>query len=163
MIPLWLRILTVLAAVGSGLVAGTFFAFSTFVMRALARLPAPQGIVAMQSINRTVLNPFFLGVFVGTAGLCLVIVAASWFLPSTSEWMLMPVAGLFYLLGTFLVTVVRNVPLNEVLETVDADHGAEEWSRYLWEWTRWNHLRAIAATIALALFLIGFLRLTAGR
>ena len=30
-----------------------FFAFSTFVMQALDRLPAPQGIAAMQSINVT--------------------------------------------------------------------------------------------------------------
>ncbi len=35
-----------------GLVAGVFFAFSTFVMSGLARLPPADGIRAMQSINR---------------------------------------------------------------------------------------------------------------
>jgi uncharacterized membrane protein len=46
-----LFVLTLFAALGCGLVAGVFFAFSTFVMKALARLPAEQGIAAMQAIN----------------------------------------------------------------------------------------------------------------
>ncbi len=47
-------ILTFAAVLGSGLVAGIFFAFSTFVMRALGQLPQDQGIAAMKSINITV-------------------------------------------------------------------------------------------------------------
>jgi uncharacterized membrane protein len=39
--------LTVVTALGCGLNAGALFAFSTFVMRALGRLPAAQGIAAM--------------------------------------------------------------------------------------------------------------------
>lgn len=35
----WLFPLTFLAALGSGLIAGVFFAFSAFVMKAFARLP----------------------------------------------------------------------------------------------------------------------------
>jgi hypothetical protein len=48
-----------IAAIGSGLVAGVFFAFSSFVMPALARIRPEHGIVAMQSINLTVINPGF--------------------------------------------------------------------------------------------------------
>jgi uncharacterized membrane protein len=40
-----------LAALGCGLIAGVFFAFSTFVMKALAQQPAPLGIATMQSIT----------------------------------------------------------------------------------------------------------------
>ena len=65
------------AALGSALIAGVFFAFSTFVMAALARLPPAQGIAAMQAINVTVLNPWFLGVFVGTAIACVVLAVTS--------------------------------------------------------------------------------------
>jgi uncharacterized membrane protein len=61
------RVLTLTSAVGAGLVAGIFFAFSSFVMKALDRLPPAQGIAAMQSINVAVLNPWFLGAFLGTA------------------------------------------------------------------------------------------------
>ena len=46
-----IHLLTFIAALGSGLVAGIFFAFSNFVMKALARVPPAQGVAAMQSIN----------------------------------------------------------------------------------------------------------------
>ena len=45
--------LTLVTALGCGLNAGVFFAFSGFVMNGLRRLPAAQGIAAMQSINVT--------------------------------------------------------------------------------------------------------------
>src|SRR5262245_28114720 len=69
----WLALITLLAALGSGIMAGLFFAFSTFVMQALAKRPAPVGIAAMQSINATILNPIFFSVFFGTALLSLVL------------------------------------------------------------------------------------------
>ncbi len=59
------------ALLGSALVGGVFFAFSSFVMNALARVPSAEGIAAMQSINVVVINPAFLGAFMGTAVLSL--------------------------------------------------------------------------------------------
>ena len=38
-----LRVLTLISALGSGLMAGFFFAFSVSVMKALGRLPPAQG------------------------------------------------------------------------------------------------------------------------
>ena len=55
----WDRVLdvaTFLAAIGSGLIAGVFFAFSTFVMRALGRRPPTEGMAAMQAINVAVIR-----------------------------------------------------------------------------------------------------------
>ena len=69
--------LTLIAALGCGLIAGVFFAFSTFVMKALARLPPGEGIAAMQSINIVVLNPSFLGAFLGTAAACILAMISS--------------------------------------------------------------------------------------
>ena len=62
--------LILISVLGCGLVGGVFFAFSSFVMGALARLPTAQGIVAMQSINVVVINPVFLGVFLGMGATC---------------------------------------------------------------------------------------------
>ena len=56
-------ILQFAAALGCALMAGLFFSFSVAVMGALARIQPPEGIRAMQSINRVILNPLFLGVF----------------------------------------------------------------------------------------------------
>jgi uncharacterized membrane protein len=106
----WLSTLTLVAAVGCGIVAGAFYAFSSFVMGALAKLPAPQGIAAMQSINVVVINPWFMTPFVGTAVLCLGLVVTTFFTwqrPGTG-WML--AGALSYFLGTFVVTIALNVP-----------------------------------------------------
>ena len=73
----FLLTLTCVTALGCGLIAGLFFAFSIAVMQALARLPAAGGIAAMQSINSAILNPLFLAVFLGTAvGCALMIITA---------------------------------------------------------------------------------------
>jgi uncharacterized membrane protein len=52
------RLVALATALGCGLIAGVFFAFSTFVMKALGSLLPAQGIAAMQSINLAVLNPW---------------------------------------------------------------------------------------------------------
>ena len=57
----YVNTLILLSALGSGLVAGIFFAFSTFVMSALGRLAPEQGILAMQTINVTELAPISTG------------------------------------------------------------------------------------------------------
>ena len=61
------------------LMAGLFFIFSVCIMTALGRLAPASGIAAMQSINVIILNGIFLTVFMGTALLCLALIAA-WFL-----------------------------------------------------------------------------------
>jgi uncharacterized membrane protein len=58
---------TLATALGCGLVAGVFFAFSTFVMPALKRLPPAHGIAAMQSINTVAVTPAFMTALFGTA------------------------------------------------------------------------------------------------
>jgi uncharacterized membrane protein len=102
-----------LCALGCGLIAGAFFAFSTFVMKALARIPPAQGIAAMQSINIVVLNPWFLGLFLGTSLACVVVSLLAWSRPGAA-WVI--AGSLLYLVGTILVTMRCNVPRNDRLE-----------------------------------------------
>jgi uncharacterized membrane protein len=137
--------LTLLSALGSGLIAGVFFAFSSFVMSALGRLPAPHGVAAMQSINVAVINPLFLGVFLGTAAACALLVVAALFKWQEPGAMLLLAGALLYFIGTFLVTMVFNVPLNDALAAAapDSADGASLWARYLGTWTVWNHVRTI--------------------
>jgi uncharacterized membrane protein len=155
----WLFGLTLASMLGSGLMAGVFFAFSTFVLRALSRLPATQGIAAMQSINVAVINPVFLGVFLGTAVACAIAVARAilrW--EANSPYLL--AGGVLYLAGTFLVTMLFNVPLNDSLAKVTPDDpdGPRRWADYVRRWTAWNHVRTGAALAATALFAIALCR-----
>lgn len=152
----WLFALALAATLGSGLIAGVFFAFSSFVMKALARLPAHEGIAAMQAINIVVINPLFLGVFVGTAvlsGIAIVAAGMRWGEPGAAFLL---AGGVLYLFGTFLVTMLGNVPLNNSLAaaTPAAPEAAVHWARYVSRWTAWNHVRTAAALAAMAAFAI---------
>jgi uncharacterized membrane protein len=142
--------LTLFSALGCGLVAGVFFAFSSFVMNALARLPAAQGIAAMQSINVVVINPLFMTAFLGTAAACVLLVVSSllrWREPGAACLL---AGGLLYLFGVILVTMVFNVPRNDALAAVApaSPEGASLWTNYLGSWTAWNHVRTAASLLA---------------
>lgn len=144
--------LTFATALGCGLMAGVFFGFSTFIMRALARLPAPLGIAAMQSINVFAVTPMFMTALFGTALACLALIAATWYRsPATSGYLLLGSA--LYLVGTILVTVVFNVPRNNALARVDpgSADGARVWADYVVSWTMWNHVRTVSGLAAAAL------------
>jgi len=140
------------AAIGSGLVAGIFFAFSTFVMAGLARLPASQGVAAMNHINVTVINPAFMTAFMGMTGLSLALGIGALFWWSEPGAKLVFAASLLYFFGCFGVTMVFNVPLNNRLASVSVAESAALWARYLKVWTMWNHVRTIAPMLASALF-----------
>ena len=66
--------------------------------------------------------------------------------------------GLSYFCGTFLVTMLGNVPLNNQLAAVSAadPNAAELWNWYLDRWTLWNHVRTVAAIGATILITVGF-------
>lgn len=149
--------LTLFATIGSGLMAGVFFAFSTFIMRALGAMAPAHGIEAMQRINQTVLNPWFLGIFMGTAlvGLWLGGWSVTHWARPGAAWVL--AGSLLYVVGTFGVTAAFNVPLNEALDKLPAasDEAAQLWARYLKTWTLWNHVRTVAAALATAGLALG--------
>jgi uncharacterized membrane protein len=151
-----LYIVTFAAALGSGLVAGIFFAFATFVMGALARIQQAAGISAMQSINVVVLNPVFLSVFVGTAIPCAVLTLSALLGWSSPRSIYLIAGSLLYAIGCFGVTMMFNVPLNDALAAVapDSTEGANLWMRYLSVWTNWNHVRTAASLLASAFFIL---------
>jgi len=150
-----ISILLWLVAIGCGLMAGIYFAFSTFIMASLSKLPAPQGIAAMQSINRVILRSPFMILFFGTtlASAALVIAGViSW---GEKAAVMTVIAGDLYIFGMFVVTAVYNVPLNNKLDAVDADgdEALDVWETYLRIWTRWNHARTVACVVSCGLFI----------
>ena len=160
MIDNFLSGLILLSALGCGLSAGVFFAFSAFVMKALARLSPAQGIAAMQSINVAAITPLFMTALLGTAAACVVLAVTalqSWH-RSGSAWLL--TGSLLYLVGTIMVTRVFNIPRNNALNAVEpaSAEGAVLWARFIRTWTAWNHLRTLTSLLAAACFTIGLVR-----
>jgi uncharacterized membrane protein len=149
--------LVFVALLGSGLIAGIFFAFSTFVMKALARLSPAEGIAAMQSINITVLNRWFLGVFLGTAVVCVLLLVWSFFLWNQTGSVYLIMGSAFYLIGCLMVAGLFNVPKNEALAKINPSAVDSEkfWRSYIDKWTNWNHVRTVASLLAAACFGLG--------
>jgi uncharacterized membrane protein len=156
----WLQALTIVGALTTGLMAGLYFAFSVAVMPALARLDGGRGTEAMQSVNRAILNPLFLAVFLtcGLSGGALAVSSAwTWDQPGPG---LRLAGGVLAFGGSLVLTTLYHVPRNNALDEVGAEspEGAAQWTRYLREWVPANHVRALACTVSLVLLLLASAR-----
>jgi uncharacterized membrane protein len=151
-------VLTFIAALGSALVGGVFFAFSSFVMQGLGRLPAAEGARAMQEINRTAVTPVFMTALFGTGLLCLVLVPLA-LIASAPGSVCIAAGAALYVISNPGVTMVFNVPLNNRLDGVEptTPEAAETWGLYLRAWTRWNTVRAIGGVAAAGLLVAGLI------
>jgi uncharacterized membrane protein len=156
MIDGFLFVVVLVTALGCGLVAGALFGFSSFVMKALARLPAAQGIAAMQSINVTAVMPGFMSAFVGSAVACAALAVTSIFTWDEPYGPYLLAGGLCYLVGTFGLTLGYHVPRNNALDALDPMQpgAAEGWRQFVPTWTAWNHARVAAALAAATLFIL---------
>ena len=141
-------------AVASAVMAGVFFAFSSFIMTALGNIEPAAGIRAMQRINIDVFCWSFSFLFFGLPLLSLGFGIYAVLNLSQPEAIYYLVGSFVYLVGSLLVTAKGNVPLNDALARVDpyAENAVEQWRKYLVTWTRWNHLRAVACLVAGVVF-----------
>lgn len=144
--------LALLSCLGTATVGGVFFAFSTFVMKALDQRPPNEGVAAMQRINVVVINPLFVGVFAGSAVVTTMLCAMAFFPWTGSRSSLIVAAFFSYVVGSFGVTMAFNVPRNNRLAALDSGsvEAADYWPVYVREWTRWNHVRTVASLVSAA-------------
>ncbi|MGB0371359.1 MAG: DUF1772 domain-containing protein [Opitutales bacterium] len=150
------------ALLGTALITGILFIFSNTIMHSLSQVPAPEGIRAMQTINRVIQNPLFFLIFFGTTVLSVINGVASFMnwggeLPNTFI-----AASAFYMIGVFIVTAAGNVPMNNKLDTLDPNAGEAYWKTYLKDWTRLNHIRSATGSISIVLYTIGLLQINWG-
>lgn len=144
-----------IAALGSGLMAGLYFAYSTSVMGGLARMPAPQSIAAMNHINVVILNPVFLTVFMGTAVVAVIAALATAFGIGSARTTFVIAGAVLFVVFNIIVTMTINVPMNDALAAAGPDgaNSAALWTTYLDRWVFWTHVRAVGCLAALAAFI----------
>ncbi len=141
------NIFLLLFIVGNSIISGIFFSFSNTIMKALAKNPSNNGRQVMNDINRVIINPIFMLLFLGTPLLAVLLLFGSGF---SDLWINLATLG--HIIGSFGVTVTQNVPRNNRLEKTD-----DYWRTYLKEWTFWNHVRTvitILSTIFAVLYLL---------
>ncbi|WP_291055652.1 anthrone oxygenase family protein [Herbiconiux sp.] len=147
-------LLTAVSALGAAVVGGVFFAFSGFVMRGLGQVSPAAGLEAMQAINVTAVRPPLMITLFGTVltGLAACVLLA---VNDAGHALWWGFAGeVVYLAAVIVLTVGFHVPRNNRIATLDPREPASvaEWSRYLAEWTRGNHVRAAGGVVASVLF-----------
>ncbi|NYT35818.1 DUF1772 domain-containing protein [Allopusillimonas soli] len=150
-----ITILLWFSAISCGLLAGLYFSFSTFIMRALGRVEAPAGMAAMNSVNAVIQRSLFMPLFLGSSLVALMLVVISLFQWHQPGSVAAFAGGVIYIGGMFICTMAFNVPLNNALAKVDpaSADGGNVWGHYLRDWTRWNHVRTVASTVAMILFI----------
>ncbi|NJN47004.1 MAG: DUF1772 domain-containing protein [Candidatus Competibacteraceae bacterium] len=147
--------ITVVALVGAGLITGLLFAFSNFVLSALADLSNENGMFAMQRVNEKIINPIFLLLFLGTPILCVIIaIGCAINLDAPAHWLLLG-GSMGYLIGPFGITILFNVPLNNRLAKTKISDADEVWPDYQIRWQRWNHARTYIGVLSVLLLAAG--------
>lgn len=143
-----------LATLFTGLLAGVFFTWSNAITPGIGRLDTLSYLKAFQEMNRTILNPlFFLVIF----GALFFSFATAYFHKSNAVlfWLILS-AAIMYFIGVFLVTIMGNVPLNEMLDKTDLAtitfHDASL-LRKNFE-AKWNTLHLIRTSISIISFLL---------
>lgn len=138
------------AALGSALMAGVYFAFSGFIMRSLDQLGPARAVDAMNAINEVILRSWFMPLFFGSTLLYSALAAVAAFDQDLGGRGQLAIAAPLYVIGMFLCTAIFNVPLNNRLASSGGDDTsrAEHWRHYRAHWTRWNHLRAACSLVS---------------
>jgi uncharacterized membrane protein len=139
----------VAATISVGLMAGVFYVYAHAIMPGLGRTDDRTFVAAFQAIDRAIINPWFIPVFIGALPL-LVLAAALHTGDEPLPWIL---AALVLYLATFVLTMRVNVPLNDAIKAAgdpDAiDVAAVRRNFDEGRWARFNVVRAVASTGAL--------------
>ena len=110
----------------------------------------------MQSVNRAILNPMFLLVFMGSTFVLAGAAVASFWTGETRRGWWMTSAALTYALGVFGITAAGNVPLNSKLDAFDLAGGTDATiaaARRDSEgpWNRLHYIRSTLSVLVVAL------------
>lgn len=145
----------------TGLTAGLCFTWGNAVTPGIGRLNDLGYLHAFQQMNRAILNPIFIIVFMGP----LLTHVANIFLfksANTTLFWLILAAAVIYLVGLVLMTVIGNVPLNEMIDKVDLlsaspEELSELRNKFEVKWNRFHRIRTITTSISFALLIASVL------
>jgi uncharacterized membrane protein len=140
----------------TGLMAGLFFSYSFSVVAGLGKLPDIQYLMAMQSINREIQNPVFFICFFGALISLPVCTYFQYSVASSLVFRLVLLAAIIYLVGSFAVTAIGNIPLNNALDKFDVATAAKEAisaQRTAFE-SRWNNLNTLRTVASILSFIL---------
>ncbi|GJQ61897.1 MAG: hypothetical protein SCALA702_09500 [Melioribacteraceae bacterium] len=138
----------------SGLMAGLFYAWSISVTPGIGQIDDASYLRAFQSMNRAIINPLFIVVFLGLQILLFFVAYQYYQAESGTQFWLILTAAILYAGGVMLVTGIGNVPLNNTLEALNIPEMNLAEMREFREGfeQRWNRLNNLRTLMSLATF-----------
>ena len=135
------EILYILIILQLGLTSGLLFIFSNAVNPGLARLEEEEYYRAMKFINLVILNPIFFFIFIGPVITMPVLTYMS--RNDSNSFAAILISTILYFLGVLLITILKNVPLNNKLEKLNSNEfdGVDLW--YKKPWNFWHNIRTL--------------------
>jgi uncharacterized membrane protein len=142
----------------TGLTAGLCFTWGNAVTPGIGRLDDLGYLHAFQQMNRAILNPIFIGVFMGPAITHIANIFLFKSATPTVFWLILS-ASILYLVGLVLMTIIGNVPLNEMIDKVDLLSASPEELKTLRDqfevrWNQFHLVRTITTSLSFALLII---------
>ena len=143
-------VLLLAATMATGLGAGVFGLYAHTIIPGLRTTDDKTFVGAFQSIDRAIVNPWFIGAtFLGAAVLTAVAAATNRGTRAFA-WIL---GALVAYLATMTITFVVHVPLNDAIKTADTVDNIADLHRvrsnfHEARWAAWNLVRAVTSTCA---------------
>jgi uncharacterized membrane protein len=155
-------IILALAILFTGLMTGIFFTWSNAVKPGIGKLSDLEYLKALQSMNRVILNNTFKIIFVG-AIITTALLPAFYFnlYPNIVFWIFILILFIYWI-GAFGVTVIGNIPLNELLDKTSLDSISFEEGKVLRtsievKWNNLNLIRSISSGVSFVLLVVSFI------
>jgi uncharacterized membrane protein len=153
----------IVAILLTGLAAGLFYSYDCSVIKGLGNLPDREYLSAFQSINRAILNPYFFISFIGSLLILPIAVWQSYKDGNTMSCYFLLAATIVYIAGVFGVTILGNVPLNNLVERFDISTASQadiQAMRQKFEvsWNKLNHVRTYAAILSFLLTILSWIK-----
>ena len=143
----------------TGLTAGLCFTWTNAITPGIGLLDDLTFLKAFQAMNRSILNPTFIIVFMSPF---LLLFINAFVFKNTNQITFTSylVAAILLFTGVGLVTIFKNVPLNEildktVLETASNVELSELRKTFEQPWNRWHMIRTVCSFTSFALLIIG--------
>lgn len=136
--------------------SGIFFTWTNAVKPGIGKLDNITYLNAFKSMNKVILNPLFFIVFI----LPILTIPISTFLSfdSTKNYVfeLLLISSIIYFTGVFLVTVLGNIPLNELLDRTDLNKLSQKEldtfrKKIENKWNKFNLVRTLTSFISFLL------------
>lgn len=156
------KIILVAATTTTAMLVGLFYGWSVSVIPGMAKLNNTEYLSAMQAMNRAILNPLFFITFIGSVILLPLAAYLNYSQPVSPRFWLIVAAAILYIVGTFGITMAKNVPLNEMLDKFNlltATDEAKAMQRAIFEqpWNRLHSIRTVIGVLATICMIIACL------